>query len=64
LNDPIFAESAVEIIHASSQGIPRIINQICQQAYYSAKQSNMNVIEEKHSISVMADLDKQRGLKN
>ena len=29
---PVFAESAVQMLHAASQGIPRVVNQICSQA--------------------------------
>jgi type II secretory pathway predicted ATPase ExeA len=63
LERPIFAESALTLAHASSHGMPRVINQICGQALYVTQQNGDNVIEEKHIIAVLADMDRQRGAK-
>lgn len=62
LTTPMFAESAISQAHAASQGIPRMINLICSQALYDAKQRNNDVIEESHIIRVLTDLDRQRGV--
>jgi len=62
LTTPMFAESAISQVHAASQGIPRVINLICSQALYDAKQRNHDVIEESHIIRVLTDLDRQRGV--
>ncbi|MBT9136927.1 MAG: hypothetical protein DDT30_01900 [Dehalococcoidia bacterium] len=40
----------------------RMINLICSQALYDAKQRNNDVIEESHIIRVLTDLDRQRGV--
>lgn len=64
IEKPLFAQSAVNIAHASSQGIPRVINQICSHAFYTAIQNDDSVIEEKHIVAVLADMDRQRGLKS
>jgi len=60
---PLFGESAIELIHSSTQGIPRVINQICRHAYHSANKNNDSVIEEKHIVAILADMDRQRGIK-
>jgi len=39
-----------------------MINLICSQALYDAKQRGHNVIEESHIIRVLTDLDRQRGV--
>jgi len=62
LTTPMFAESAISQIHVASQGIPRMINLICSQALYDAKQRNNDIIEESHVIRVLTDLDRQRGV--
>ncbi|MDS1030954.1 AAA family ATPase [Bacillota bacterium LX-D] len=59
---PVFSESAMALVHATSQGIPRIINQICSQALYDAAQRGHEVIEESHIARVLADFDRQRGV--
>jgi len=63
IQQPLFAESAVEIIHKSTQGIPRVVDQVCRYAFHSAIKNNDQVIEEKHIITVLADMDRQRGTK-
>ena len=59
---PVFAETAMALVHAASQGIPRIINQICSQALHDAAQRGHEVIEEAHIARVLADFDRQRGV--
>jgi type II secretory pathway predicted ATPase ExeA len=34
---PIFAESAVKMLHAASQGISRVVNRICSQAMFGRR---------------------------
>jgi len=61
LERPVFSESAVQMIHAASQGLPRVINLICTHALYDAEGKGHEVVEEAHIGRVLADLDKQRG---
>lgn len=49
LTVPIFSESATQRVYGASQGIPRIINQICAQALYDATHRGHEVIEEVHN---------------
>lgn len=58
---PVFAESALGRIFAASQGIPRIINQLCNQILLDAQSRNLEVIEESDVVRVLADMDRQRG---
>ena len=62
LTTPMFAESAISHVHVVSQVIPWMINLICSQALYDAKQRKNDVIEESHIIRVLTDLDRQRGV--
>ena len=48
-------------IHASSHGIPRVINLLCAHALFASSQRKDNAIEEKHVMMVLADLERQRG---
>ncbi len=61
LDTPLFSDSAMSRIHASSQGIPRVINHFCNQALHDAEQRGHEVIEEAHISRVLADYDRQRG---
>lgn len=61
LSTPVFSESAMLQVHAGSQGIPRLINQICIQGLYDASLRGHEVIEESHIVRVLADYDRQRG---
>jgi len=61
LERPVFSESAVQMIHSASQGLPRVINLICTHALYDAEGKGHEVVEEAHIGRVLADLDKQRG---
>ncbi|MBD2846395.1 AAA family ATPase [Paenibacillus sp. IB182496] len=61
---PVFAESALGRIFAASQGLPRVVNQICTQILLDAAARNLEVIEESDVVRVLADMDRQRGLTN
>lgn len=58
---PIFAESAIQMLYAANQGIPRVVNQICTHALLDAERTNGEVVEETHIGRVLGDLDRQRG---
>jgi type II secretory pathway predicted ATPase ExeA len=59
---PVFAEGAMQRIYAASQGLPRVINQICTQALLETAGKNLEVIEEVHIVRILADMDRQRGI--
>lgn len=59
---PVFAESAMGRIFSASQGLPRVINQICNQILLDASSREPEVIEESDVVRVIADMDRQRGL--
>lgn len=59
---PLFSESAIQKIYAATQGIPRMINQICSQALYDAGCKGHDVIEDSHIIRVLSDIARQRGI--
>lgn len=59
---PVFAESALSRIFAASQGLPRVVNQICTQILLDAAARNLEVIEEADVVRVLADMDRQRGV--
>jgi type II secretory pathway predicted ATPase ExeA len=59
---PLFADGAMQRIHAASQGLPRVINLICAQALLDAVAKNLEVIEESHIVKILADMDRQRGI--
>lgn len=61
LERPVFSESAMQMVHSASGGIPRIVNQVCRQALYEAEGKGHEVVEEAHIGRVLADLDRQRG---
>ena len=62
LTSPLFAESAIALIHNCSGGIARVVNQVCRHAFFSASKQDNQVIEEKHIAAVLADMDLQRGI--
>jgi type II secretory pathway predicted ATPase ExeA len=62
LQVPALSESALQRVYAASQGIPRVINQICSQALFDAEQKKVEVIEESHIGRILADLERQRGI--
>ncbi|BBH24179.1 hypothetical protein Back11_55240 [Paenibacillus baekrokdamisoli] len=57
----VFAESAIQMLNAASQGIPRVVNQICGQAVFEAEGKGLEVIVEEHIGRVLSDMDRQRG---
>ena len=57
---PIFSESAVQTLYAASQGIPRVVNQICSQVLFNLP-NTIEVVEEMHIARVLTDMDRQRG---
>lgn len=58
---PVFSDSAIQRVHGTSGGIPRLINQVCLQALYDANHRKHEVIEEAHIARVLADYERQRG---
>jgi len=64
VQQPLFGESAIKIIYDSTQGIPRVVDQVCRYAFHTAIKNGDQVIEEKHIVAVLADMDRQRGTKN
>ena len=61
LASPVFAESALVLIHSATQGIPRLMNLICTQVLYEAHLKQIDVIEENLVGRILADMDRQRG---
>ena len=51
----------MKAIHATSQGIPRVVNLLCGSALMLARKNEENAVEEKHIAVVLADIDRQRG---
>ena len=60
LERPVFSESAVQTLYAASQGIPRVVNQICNQVLFNLP-NTVEVVEEMHIARVLTDMDRQRG---
>lgn len=58
---PIFSESAMHMVYGTSQGIPRVVNQLCTHALLEAEGKGHEVVEEAHMGRVLADVEKQRG---
>jgi len=58
---PVFADSAVDLIHSETKGIPRLINTICTHALYEAKRTGSEVVEDAHIGRILADTERQRG---
>jgi len=58
---PVFTEGAMKAIHATSQGIPRVVNLLCGSALILSRKNEENAVEEKHIANVPADIDRQRG---
>lgn len=61
LTAPLFSEGALKLVYAASQGIPRVINNICSQALLEANRKGLEVIEESLVGRILADIDRQRG---
>ncbi len=62
LASPVFADSALHLIYKATQGIPRLINNVCTHALFDAEHRHSEVIEDSHIGRIIADLEKQRGL--
>ncbi len=63
LKRPVFTEAACKTIHSVSQGIPRVVNQLAGSALMMVQRTNENAVEERHVSSVLADMERQRGLR-
>jgi type II secretory pathway predicted ATPase ExeA len=61
LERPVFTEAACRTIHAVSQGIPRLVNQLAGSALMHVQRTNDNAVEERHVSSILADMERQRG---
>lgn len=61
LSRPVFSGSAMTMIYNASQGIPRVVNQICGLALLDAERKQHDAVEETHVGRVLSDLDRQRG---
>ena len=62
MEKPVFADSALHRIYAVSQGLPRVVNQICVQVLLDAANRHPEVIEEGDVARILADMDRQRGI--
>ncbi len=51
-----FSNAAIRTIAAYSRGIPRVINSICDNALMNAFASEVRLIDEKHILEVVVDL--------
>lgn len=60
LERPLFSESAIQTLYVASQGIPRVVNQICSQVLFHLP-DNLDVVEDTHIARVLTDMDRQRG---
>jgi general secretion pathway protein A len=58
--EPIFSPDAAELVYRYSQGIPRVINLICEHAMISAYVEQLKLIPARlvESVSLELDLDK------
>lgn len=61
MSAPLFADSAIHLIHSETKGIPRLINHICTHALYEAHRKGSDVIEDGLIIRILADAERQRG---
>jgi type II secretory pathway predicted ATPase ExeA len=61
LERPVFTEAACRTIHAVSQGLPRMVNQLAGSALMHVQRTNDNAVEERHVSSILADMERQRG---
>jgi type II secretory pathway predicted ATPase ExeA len=61
LKRPVFTEDAVKTIFAATQGIPRLINQLCANVLLIAEPRDENAIEQRHVQSALSDMDRQKG---
>ncbi len=58
-SDRIFSEEAIDAIHRASQGIPRIVNLICEHALILAYVEQLHQIPAPLILAVVQDLDPQ-----
>jgi general secretion pathway protein A len=58
--EPLFSPEAADLVHHYSQGIPRVINLVCEHAMISAYVEQLKLIPARivESVSVELDLDK------
>jgi type II secretory pathway predicted ATPase ExeA len=63
LERPVFTEAACRTIHAVSQGLPRMVNQLAGSALMLVQRTNDNAVEERHVSSILADMERQRGIR-
>jgi type II secretory pathway predicted ATPase ExeA len=63
LKRPVFTEAACRSIHAVSQGIPRMVNQLAGSALMLVQRTNDNAVEERHVSTILADMERQRGIR-
>lgn len=61
LTTPVFADSALGLIHSETKGIPRLINTICTHALYEAKRNGSEVVEDAQIGRIFANAERQRG---
>jgi type II secretory pathway predicted ATPase ExeA len=64
LERPVFTEGAIQAIFSASQGIPRLINQLCANTLLLVQPRDENAIEERHVQSALSDIDRQKGTRN
>lgn len=57
----LFADSAVAVVYRASQGLPRVVNQLCRQVLFATASTDREVVEESEIQRVLADQEKQRG---
>lgn len=56
-SDPLFSDDAVSLIHRSSNGIPRKINNICTQSLIAGFLEKKNIIDEATAKRAVAELE-------
>jgi len=61
LDAPLFTDRAIHLIYGYSQGIPRLINHICTQVLFAARQKNQEIIEDQDISRIISDSERQRG---
>jgi type II secretory pathway predicted ATPase ExeA len=58
---PLYTDGAIHKIYAASQGIPRVINNLCLLALHDATYRGSEVVEDSHIIRILQDQERQRG---
>lgn len=59
---PLFSDSAIKLIHSDTRGILRLINNLCTNALFTARQKGTEVIESELITRIIHDSARQRGL--